>query len=385
MCPSVDQVSQSVGAGAKKTWISRALDAIPLMALAVGTRNIFSNIIAQPGMQKMVGDTLTSGQIQFEGQVWNLPTRISPIDLLVTVFSPSLLDVDPIQKLQAVTFLIDAGSIWFIYIMESHRLANKSKYTFNLPILYGIAFQMFGIGMVAPIWFFFHYVQSHAKGDAAREGRPIDVAAAKTVLPVLVLAFIAPTLAMYYLPDKDLRLAINSVWQAFPVITIVFHFVLQKTIGRAMTSTAEARNSKADMQYIGVAVWTLAVLSVLVFNIIRFTVDVPFTSLFFPPLELLKSTFVSAEGTLDLVSGLRLFLQVDELACFSAAFIWLALLIKDLKDEEMTSISWLYIAAYTVGGLSLVGGPGAVVVLGWWWRENILAEKHVEGSVKQKT
>jgi hypothetical protein len=81
---------------------------------------------------------------------------------------------------------------------------------------------------------------------------------------------------------------------------------------------------------------------------------------------------------------MRLFLQVDEIACFAAAFLWLAYLIGDLKEAEMTSVSWSKSVGFAAVGTNLAG-PGAVIALAWLWRENILATKKAKGSVVPRT
>ena len=277
------------------------------------------------------------------------------------------------------SFAIDLAPIWLIWILESHRRANEWKFTFTFPILYGMAFQMFGIGIVGPIWFFIHYVQSPLADYAAKDWRLVNVAAAKTVLLAIIVTFTIPTLAMYNLPDTTQRLTVNMVWQAFPVISIVFQYVLRKIFVTDTTKDDRIHNVEADMPYTRLAVWTLAGISALVFNVARFTSGVSLATLIFPDWTLLKSTALSGAGTLDLISGMRLFLQVDEIVVFSAAFLWLAYLINDIKEAEMTSISWISVIASAVAG-TFIAGPGAVVVLGWWWRENILATKHAKGS-----
>jgi hypothetical protein len=75
-----------------------------------------------------------------------------------------------------------------------------------------------------------------------------------------------------------------------------------------------------------------------------------------------------------LVSGMALFLQLDEISCFTAAFVWLALLIGDLKEAEMMYISWRKMALCAVVG-TYVAGPGAVVIEG-----GDFGESETEGS-----
>jgi hypothetical protein len=360
------------------------LVALPLLALSFFARTVFNNILAQSLLQSKVAEALGSGQIQYDGQSWTIPTQVNPFNLLVTAFSPALLNIDPPQREQATTFLIDLAPVWLVFILESHRRANFFKFLFTLPVMYGIAFQMLGIGIVGPIWFFVHYIQSPLADYAAKDWRLVNVAAAKTALLAIVVAFVMPTLAMYHLPDMNQRLTVNTVWQAFPVISVGLHYILRKVFVEDTTMHDRVYNVEGDMRYIRTAVWILAGISGVIFNAIRFSSTVSISEIFFPSMALLKSITLSGAGSLDLVSGMRLFLQVDEMVCFAAAFLWLALLIRDLKDAEMTSVSWVKAVSAAAGGVYLVG-PGAVVALAWWWRENILAVKHAKGSAGPRT
>ncbi|EXJ64468.1 hypothetical protein A1O7_00804 [Cladophialophora yegresii CBS 114405] len=372
------------GTGTKQPFAKRVSLALPFLLLSFLAHRIFSYIVAQPALQSSVARSLASGQLEFKGQVCHLPTQLNPFALLVTLFSPSLLDIDPLQKIQAVSFLVDLSPIWLIYILEAHRRANEFKFTFTLPLLYGVAFQLFGIGVVGPIWFFVHYVQSPVADYAAKDWRLVNVAAAKTAGVAVFLAFTIPTLAMYYLQDHNHRLAVNAIWQAFPVLSILLHYVLRKTIVKDTTRHDRIYHVEADMPYTRMAIWSFTSISALVFNAVRYTAGTSLATLFFPDWEPLRSATSSGDGTFDLVSGMRLFLQVDEIVCFGAAFLWLAYLIWDLKEAEMTSVSWIKVAVFAIAGTYLIG-PGAVVLLSWWWRENILATKHPKGSVGPDT
>ncbi|OCT53945.1 hypothetical protein CLCR_10382 [Cladophialophora carrionii] len=375
---------QNYGPGTKQPFGKRVFFALPFLVLSFLAHRIFSYILAQPAFHSTVTKSLALGQLEFNGQVWKLPTQLSPFALLVTAFSPSTLDIDPVQKLQAVSFIVDLSPLWLIYILEAHRRANEFKITFTLPLLYGVAFKLRGIGIVGPIWFFAHYVQSPIADYAAKDWRLVNVAAAKTAGVAVFLAFTMPTLAMYYLPNPTHRLVVNAIWQAFPVLSILLHYVLRKTIVKDTTRHDRIYHVEADMPYIRIAVWSFASISALVFNAARYTSSTSLTTIYFPDRILLKSAISSGDGTLDLISGMRLFLQVDEIVCFGAAFLWLAYLIGDLKEAEMTSVSWAKVVALAAAGTYLIG-PGAVILLSWWWRENILATKHAKGSVGPET
>lgn len=63
--------------------------------------------------------------------------------------------------------------------------------------------------------------------------------------------------------------------------------------------------------------------------------------------------------------------------------LWLALLFKDLKEAEMLPMSWTKLIA-TVVSCACISGPGAVVAMGWLWREEIFASRRAKGAVVRK-
>ena len=375
--------NQNYGPGTHRHFKRRAVIALPFVVTALLTHWIFSNILAQPAFKNKVAQSITSGQVEFNGETWKLPTQLQPFDLLATVFSPSVLAVDPMQRIQATSFLVDLGPLWLIFLLESARRANAFK-PITLLILFGIAFQLFGIGVVGPIWFFLHYLQSPLADYAAKDWRLVNFSAARTAGLAVFSAFTIPTLAMYFLPEPAQRLKVNAIWQAFPILSIALYYLLRKTVVTDTTRHDRIYNVRADMPYMRLAVWILAAVSAMVFNWARLFSRTSLAEIFIPDWTLVRSTICSANGNLDLISGMRLFLQVDEIVCFAAAYLWLAYLIHDLKEAEMTAVSWWKVAASAAAGTYLIG-PGAVVVLGWWWRENILATKNAKGSVGPRT
>jgi hypothetical protein len=209
--------------------------------------------------------------------------------------------------------------------------------------------------------------------------------AVKTAAISVLLTLTIPTMAMFTLPDTSQRLTVNAFWQAFPLFGIVLHYALRTFVVKDTTPHDKIYNVEADMPYIRIAVWLFAGISAVVFIWVRSCTIATTTRVFFPSWDLMKSILLSPEKTdLDLVSGGKLFLQVDEIVCFAAAFLWLLYLIRDLKAAEMTVIPWWKVfASVALGTLAI--GPGAVVVLIWWWRENVLATEWAKGSAGRNT
>jgi len=99
--------NQRYGPGTSTHTMRRALTALPLLLLACIVRNIFSKILSHPALRSQLNQCLRSGQIEFDSRIWSLPSQLGPFNVLVTVFSPSVLGIDFLQRLQAISFLID--------------------------------------------------------------------------------------------------------------------------------------------------------------------------------------------------------------------------------------------------------------------------------------
>ncbi|KIX06404.1 uncharacterized protein Z518_04380 [Rhinocladiella mackenziei CBS 650.93] len=350
------------GPGTKSHFGIRVLLALPFLLLAFVARTIFTNVVAEPDLQSHLGQILTSGQIEFHGQRWGLPTLVKPFDSLVASFSPSLLNIDPLQRIQMLSFLIDLGPLWLIYTLEAYRRANIFK-PISLPIL----------------------LESHSKltsppaDYAALDWRLVNVAAARTAMMAIILSLTVPTFAMYLLPDLTQRLSINVIWQAFPILTSMVHGFLQNVTVDS-TNLDRIFNVEADLPHTRFAIKVLAAVSALTFNWARFFSNASTSQIFLPSWNDVKSVLDSEAAGLDLVSGMRLCLQIDEIVCFVSAYLWLALLVHDLKEAEMTNTSWIQLGLCAGIGTYLAG-PGAVVAVGWLWREGILATKKAKGAV----
>lgn len=364
----------------------RILLALPLILVAILSYIVLSGIVSAAPFSIEVSKAANSGYIQFAGTGWRLPTDTYPFNVLLTVFAPSLLNVDPPQRLQALTFLIDLNPMWLIWILESHRRASVAALAsfISLPLIYGIAFQILGIGVVGPIWFFLHYVQSSLRNAAAPDLRMIDTAASKTALVAILTGLTIPSLLMYLVPGYDQRLMVNVVWQAFPITTLSLHYVLSRLIVGNTMKHDIIWNVGADLPSVRLSIRIAAVISGLCFNWVRWTSTGHFFGIFVPQWSTVTAALLSKPLSLNLVDGMRLFLQIDELSIFAAAFFWLALLVHDLKKEEMTKISWLQVLVVGILGTCLLG-PGALFAIIWLWREEILASKTLKGAIVAST
>jgi hypothetical protein len=375
--------NQNQETGQQPSLALRALIAAPMLAIAYYAHLLISAALSQPAAVKEILSAVSTGTLP--GTVTTLaPSYYSPLPALdeifrpyIAIFSPSLLSISHKQRTHLLSFLTDLAPLYCIYLFEASRRANSLTFArFLLP--FGLLFQLFGIGTIAPVYYFLHYIQSPISKFSAGDQRMQTISYTKTALPALALAYLIPTALMFYSPSDSSRLSWNAIWQLFPALVSLTHYILTFFVTDTTKSEWLKNPPTADMKYIRTAIISLILLSAGVFNYTRFTSPYSLSSLFLPPtfsLSALSETIKSV----DFISGVGYIFLEDHLACFSSSFAWLGLLFWDLKSEEMVDTSWFKIVNYAAVGCYLVG-PGAVVGAAWLAREEVLATK-AKGAV----
>ena len=383
--------NRNYGVGHEESHLYRAMVALPILGMGYLCHIAMGSVISQDGVLSQLTSALANGNLDFgSAKTYTLlPTYYGGLTWLdniwripIIAFSPSVLNIDPIQRLQMISFLVDLAPLYLIWVLESHRRANVMTFA-RFPVLFGIAFQLFGIGSIGPLYYFLHYVQSPLSQFLAADMRLINVGYARTALIAIAIAYLAPTIAMYFGPSAPTRLSINAIWQMFPILVTLTHWAFTRLLVNDPTRSARLHNPTADLLSIRIAAITFIVVSALTFNWIRFTSPVPLSTVLSPTFPFLSASYRSVMNRsldLSLVSGMAMLLKMDYLSCFIASYAWLALLFNDLKAAEMVTETWARLAAYAIVG-TFFAGPGAVVGSAWLWREEILASKRAAGAV----
>ncbi|TVY89097.1 Paxilline synthesis protein A [Lachnellula willkommii] len=358
----------------EKKW-ARALYALPLLAVVFGTHKTMGVTLKQ--LLPMLGASVVSGKINLADgivaplyqQYFGIKGLDRFISAFVTFFTPIIGDFDPISRTQGVAFLGDLIPLQTIWLVEGVRRGNYLTAAHLLPTVLGILFQIKGLGFIAPIWFFLHYVQSPLENYKAPDNRLTQISAVKTIIPTIILSYILPSIAMCYVPGLENRQWINGLlWQAFPLYAAVY----QRLFGLFVKDTTEANrvsNPEADIPYLRRA-YGFAAVTAAAFNLYaRFYSPVPIKDVFFAG--------ISSPSTVpNLMEGAALFLKYDQIATFSAGAAWTMLSFWDLKSAGKVRLEWYKIVGI-FGALTSIFGPGAAMMTMWAWREEALVKKKV--------
>ncbi|KPM42081.1 hypothetical protein AK830_g4464 [Neonectria ditissima] len=141
------------------------------------------------------------------------------LSTLVSVFGVPLTGPNQAQKLQLAYFTPVIFSSVVDWTIESYR-AGGGGTLISYPSLFGVAYQILGIGRIAPLYnlaTLFTHVTHRAFGTAA--GRPVAKEVADSLIPSLTLGYILPTVAMFGpFQNKHTWQGFVALWQPFPII-----------------------------------------------------------------------------------------------------------------------------------------------------------------------
>lgn len=228
----------------------------------------------------------------------------------------------------------------------------------------GFLYQLKGIGFVAPVYFFLHYVQSPLENYHASDMRMTQVGPAKTIIPTITLSYIVPAIAMLTAKSLSTRQWINGLfWQPFPIYAALLQKLFSKTV-KDTTVHDRVYNSEADVPYLRYAYGFSAVTSTLANLYVRLTSPTSLINVFFQDVS-------NPTATIPIVRGIARSLRYDQMAAFSAGAFWTMLHFKDLKEKKKLNVGWGRILG-VFAGTTLVAGPGAAMAVMWAWREECL-------------
>lgn len=233
-------------------------------------------------------------------------------------------------------------------------------------MIMGVAFQLRGIGKVAPIYFLLDFIQSPLWKIVIADRATIRLSAVKSLLPALIIAYYLPTWAMFAAPSLFDRQYINAIWQIFPVLVPLVQLPLLLVTSTLSSFRPSSDGKRIGMGYLRLTIAIMTAMSSAVFLFVRFSVPErsSLSDVFLPPLD-----FASAVSSFE--EAIARFLRYDEVFAMASCLIWVLLSFRDLSLYGM-SIPWFRLIA-VLAVITIGLGPGAAFAVGWAWREEYLA------------
>jgi hypothetical protein len=173
----------------------------------------------------------------------------------------------------------------------------------------------------------------------------VQVNYAKTVLPAIIIGYLLPTLSFSSFVSTNY---LTTYPIAALTLTYLTHLALSSFVSNT-THTDRIHNPYADLPSLHLASRVITAISA------------------FSSIYTLFSTSFSVLSTTQPI-------------LFIPALIWLVLLFVDLKKAGMLDASEAKSALLLAASTAMMG-PGATVVTGWMWREELLATRRHKGAV----
>lgn len=192
-----------------------------------------------------------------------------------------------------------------------HTFRGRRLTTENSPIGAGIAFQLKGIGRLAPIYYALEHIRTPLAKLLPGAKHQVESETSTSLLLAMFAGYYLPTFANFVAPTIESRRFYNAVWQLFPVVVPMLQAPLCHLAKRFLaTEQKESQRDtrKKNMRYVRYAYGSFALISGLSFIHARLSVPAgaPFARLFFPGLR------DHLEPVKSFAEGIARFLQYDE-------------------------------------------------------------------------
>ncbi|PYH98720.1 putative monooxygenase [Aspergillus ellipticus CBS 707.79] len=343
-----------------------ALSRLSIDPVAKLLQPLVGNILAQGAW------TTSSGLLDLKAPLYYVPFLDKIVNPLVTRFLPAISGTDLLCHAQALSFVVDVGSVYGIWLLESYR-QGQAWIDVVISSALGMSSQIEGLGRIAPWYCLYASFRTPLTRLLTGSNRTIEPATVISLLPAMLMGY-SVGISSFSAPTMAERRSYNALWQLLPVVVPLIQAPLKRLV-RAVSSTASPeapeknlkKKKSTSLLHLRCCYLTFAVISGLTFNYARSIAPTgsSFLSTFFP------SPFLAANPISSFPEATSRFLQYNEVLGLGSGLVWLLLRFRELKQLG-TPVSWWRV----MGGLSLSTmalGPGATFALGWGWREEMLA------------
>ncbi|KAK0732671.1 hypothetical protein B0T21DRAFT_369444 [Apiosordaria backusii] len=272
------------------------------------------------------------------------------------MFSPSTMGIDEIAWWQMVFFLTDLGPVYVVWLLEGMRGGNKWTAAY-LATTWNFICQIFGIGVLGPVYCWLHFVFSpraevlvRDEGKRGLKGEYIPF-----LLPLLLVMHYGWVYLMFFGESMEERHYWTWMWQPAPLWIGVVNAILAKIIPTGWAKGNRLFSAGALSLVVGgisMGMWWYVILKS------EFS---------------LWEIFVPAGGKeKEFAVVAREILQYDLLCSFGGLLVWLFGLMTDLWAAGAVKLGELLGGFVIVAVAGVLGGPGVAVLDAWWWREKRL-------------
>lgn len=226
----------------------------------------------------------------------------------------------------------------------------------------------FGSGLIAPLYYFFHYVQSPQENFAALDNRLTNMAFVKTFPPALLLVLIGPAIAIYNAAEiKIAEWAYGVLWYLSPIYLAAI-LRISRAFVKDTTRSDRLYKPTADVSYLRI-IYGLSITICASFHIYIHLIS---TSSFFN--SIMKEFLLAIQPVKAGPGNLAELWNANQIVTYGAATYWLFLNFADLKFARRLRKGWFTISAIFVL-TSVIAGMDASLLIMWAWREEIMGRK----------
>ncbi|KAF7351055.1 Monooxygenase FAD-binding protein [Mycena sanguinolenta] len=251
---------------------------------------------------------------------------------------------DPLQSAYLFPILV-------VWTLESYRNGNTISLV-SFPAVFGVASQLVGLGIVAPIYFLLS-VWSNARNMYARAvGRPIPVAVARTILPAVFLS-----LAVSFVSTPGgpiLHSPIHLPCASLPVLVSFHTYIAKRLLELNSPPDAFDMYKKADVKPLRNAYMASFLLSACAH-----------IALLFLPKDA-SSLQSQLSAPLSKNNDFTIFALATAIFCLHSVY--------ELRRTGWATTKQALVAALAVLVSQPLVGPVAVYAAVWYWREGVWSQ-----------
>lgn len=302
-----------------------------------------------------------------------IPQIDSTLSRLVCGLSGFVSGSNATMKLQCFYFLANILPMVYIMTVEGYRNGNHLALV-SMPVVFGIAYQLFGIGMVAPLYFLLSMYTGSRKIYTRTTGRAIHSTVAKGLLPAVLLGYVIPALAMFIPHDSNISKQ-NTIafWLASPVYVAGLTWVFSRVVERISSKPT----ASLDWELFGNK--DLVPLQAGYAMVIAATTATHLCSILYARSNASVS-LVPTVGAVGENGGIYDWFKYNMVLYFAAILVWCLYSVFELRRLGYVTTEKAMKAAVAVLVGQVTVGPGATYAGLWAWREDVIASLVMDGK-----